>query len=145
MKQEEMGVYEGLDKAVESFKEAMGKIGVALPLYCDPESDDVHSPKHYAIPGTGVEVIDVIKGILSEEQYMGYCYGNVIKYILRAPNKGGKKDFEKASVYLDWLISAIDAAGEANNESYAAGYEDGYDQGCMDMTDDDLGADCVQE
>ena len=25
------------------------------------------------------------------------------------------------------------------DEAYAMGYEDGYDQGCMDMLDDDLG------
>ena len=74
----------------------------------EPEHDAVHSPKHYMIPGTGLEVIDVIEGILTPEQRCGYYYGNIIKYILRAPNKNGVEDLRKAAVYLEWLTLSLD-------------------------------------
>lgn len=32
--------------------------------------------------------------------------GNVIKYVIRADNKGGIEDLKKARVYLDWEIEA---------------------------------------
>lgn len=102
--------------------------------YESDEHDAVNNPSHYAISGTGVEVIDVIQGILSPQEFQGYCYGNVIKYILRAPKKGGAEDLEKARVYLDWLILDLeDSDGES--EDYKRGFEDGYDEGCMDLTD----------
>ena len=72
------------------------------------EHDAVHSPSHYQIPGTGMEVIDVIEGILTPEQFEGYCYGNIIKYILRAPRKNGAEDLKKAAVYLEWLTLSLE-------------------------------------
>jgi hypothetical protein len=35
---------------------------------------------------------------------LGYCEANVIKYISRWRNKGGKKDLEKVKHYVDLLI-----------------------------------------
>lgn len=35
---------------------------------------------------------------------LNFWQGNVIKYILRAPYKNGKEDFEKARHYIDYLI-----------------------------------------
>ena len=72
------------------------------------EHDAVHSPSHYQIPGTSMEVIDVIEGILTPDQFEGYCYGNIIKYILRAPNKNGVEDLKKAAVYLEWLTLSLE-------------------------------------
>ena len=131
-----------LEAMTEKFRKSIASIGFKLPIE-EIEPDNVHNPGHYIIPGTGLEVIDIIEGILTEEQFQGYCYGNVIKYILRAPKKGGKEYFEKATVYLEWLIRAIDDAEEADNKAYATGYEDGYDQGCMDVVGEDLGTDCA--
>ena len=72
------------------------------------EHDAVHSPSHYQIPGTGMEVIDVIEGILTPEQFEGYCYGNIIKYILRAPRKNGAEDLKKAAWYVDREIRRLE-------------------------------------
>ena len=61
--------------------------------YDAPKSrhEDVTNPKHYdLIPELGVQVIDVIRAALTEEEFRGYCKGNRIKYSLR----GGKKDSE---------------------------------------------------
>ena len=47
----------------------------------------VEHPKHYRLEGIR-EVLDVIRYALSEEEYLGFLKGNVIKYTLRAPYKG---------------------------------------------------------
>lgn len=41
---------------------------------------------------------------MSEEQFKGFLRGNVIKYIARCDDKGGRIDLEKAKHYLDKLI-----------------------------------------
>ena len=61
----------------------------------------VEHPKHYRLEGIK-EVLDVIRYALSEEEYLGFLKGNVIKYAIRAPNKGElEQDWEKASYYAD--------------------------------------------
>ena len=61
----------------------------------------VEHPKHYRLEGIK-EVLDVIRYALSEEEYLGFLKGNVIKYALRAPYKGElEQDWEKASYYAD--------------------------------------------
>jgi hypothetical protein len=35
---------------------------------------------------------------------MGFCDGNVVKYITRYKEKNGKKDLEKAKHYIELLI-----------------------------------------
>jgi hypothetical protein len=71
----------------------------------------VKHPNHYQIGKTGIEVKDVIKGVLEEEEkiepitpWQGYILGNIIKYILRANKKGGTQDYEKAIEYLNWMV-----------------------------------------
>ena len=50
---------------------------------------------------------DFMKSIMSEEQFEGYLRGNVIKYLSRYPDKGGRVDLEKARHYLDKLIEVV--------------------------------------
>lgn len=53
---------------------------------------------------------DVINEILTRSDFtaiQGYHLGNVLKYILRADMKNGKEDYEKAAVYLNWLIESM--------------------------------------
>lgn len=38
---------------------------------------------------------------MTEEQFKGFMLGNVIKYIARFQDKGGRNDLEKAKHYLD--------------------------------------------
>ena len=35
---------------------------------------------------------------------LGFCEGNIIKYICRYKDKGGKEDLLKARKYIDFLI-----------------------------------------
>lgn len=63
--------------------------------------DAVKHPSHYC--KNGLECIDVIKAELTPEQYKGYLYGNVLKYMWRWQDKNGLEDLKKASQYLEWL------------------------------------------
>ena len=38
---------------------------------------------------------------------IGFCSGNVIKYICRYNSKGGKADLEKAKHYIDLLMESL--------------------------------------
>lgn len=64
----------------------------------------VYKPEHYT--SGKIETIDYIQDKLTNEEFIGYCIGNVIKYTSRYRLKGGKEDLLKASVYLDWAIDA---------------------------------------
>ena len=67
----------------------------------------VEHPKHYRLEGIR-EVLDVIRYALSEEEYLGFLKGNVIKYALRAPYKGElEQDWEKASYYADLVKNLV--------------------------------------
>lgn len=57
----------------------------------------VDHPPHYR-GDTGIEAIDVI-----EAWELGFCLGNVVKYVARAGRKGADavEDLEKARWYLD--------------------------------------------
>ena len=44
---------------------------------------------------------------------LGFCEGNVIKYVTRWKSKGGIEDLKKARHYLDMLISMEQRADKA--------------------------------
>lgn len=67
-------------------------------------SDNVHSPKHYLIPGCNFESIDIIRQRLGDVGFIFFLEGNVSKYLIRAEKKNGKEDYEKAKKYLSWLV-----------------------------------------
>ena len=53
-----------------------------------------------------VQAGSVDDSLMSIEAFMGYCKGNVLKYVWRFEHKGGTTDLEKARVYLQWLTDA---------------------------------------
>ena len=63
------------------------------------------NPAHYK--DTPIECIEAIKAAMTEQQYLGFLRGNVIKYLWRYENKGGKQDLEKAEWYLKRLIEEL--------------------------------------
>lgn len=69
----------------------------------DIATDLVNSPPHYQ-SASGIECIEAIKAQMSDEEYRGYLRGNVVKYLWRYQQKGGKQSLEKARWYLDKLI-----------------------------------------
>lgn len=60
----------------------------------------VNSPAHYGGKGNVYEAINVI-----EAYGMGFCDGNVLKYLLRYKKKNGLEDLRKAMWYLERLIA----------------------------------------
>lgn len=79
----------------------------------------VVSPNHYCTErkayvkfheGKHIEVIDTLYELLTLEEFIGYCKGNVIKYQGRYANKGKPvEDLDKASVYAKWAADVIRA------------------------------------
>lgn len=66
---------------------------------------NVTHPDHYT--QTGMECIEAIKGMLGVTGFQDYMRGNIIKYLWRYRDKNGIEDLEKASVYLERLISEV--------------------------------------
>ena len=67
------------------------------------EHDEVNNPKHYDL-FPGHQSIDVIKDALTDEEWRGFLKGNVLKYRLRAGEKGpADKCLAKANWYSDKL------------------------------------------
>lgn len=62
------------------------------------------SPEHYQ--KGGMQLLDIWKAKLSKEEFVGFCKGNILKYVIRSKHKNGLEDLKKAKVYLDWLIEA---------------------------------------
>lgn len=50
---------------------------------------------------------DYMEACMTEEQFIGYLRGNVIKYVSRYDKKGGIQDIDKALQYLNKLRSAL--------------------------------------
>ena len=81
----------------------------AIKMLESSKPDNVNHPKHY-LKG-GLECIQVIKAQLTPEQYEGYLYGNVIKYMWRWKEKNGLEDLRKAAHYLMWLQEEVTTHG----------------------------------
>lgn len=59
--------------------------------------------KHYV----ALSPIQVMQKLMTKEEFIGFCKGNAIKYILRADYKGQHdSDLEKARQYLWWASMA---------------------------------------
>jgi len=65
-------------------------------------------PDYYA--SNGLSPLQAFKqGLLSKDEYIGFCKGNVIKYIVRAGKKDdAKKDIAKAIDYSKNLMEVME-------------------------------------
>ena len=60
----------------------------------------MNEPDYYS--KNGFSPLSAMKnGLISRREYMGFLKGNVIKYIVRAEDKGGIEDIDKAMDYLN--------------------------------------------
>lgn len=92
-------------KAVVSEKPSTGVL-VADVKSTATMNDAVHHPSHYTLPGLTIESVDVIRAVLTPEEFKGWCKGNALKYSLRAGRKDPTKevqDLAKAGVFLSWI------------------------------------------
>lgn len=71
----------------------------------EKEQDEVNNPSHYA--SGDIECIDAIRASMTQEEFLGYCKGNVIKYNWRWRDKGGKQSLEEAQWYQARMIEEL--------------------------------------
>jgi hypothetical protein len=67
-------------------------------------SSDPIDPSHYR--QGSIECIEAIKAATGDG-FIGYVWGNVLKYLWRWPKKGGVDDLKKARWYLDRLVKEV--------------------------------------
>lgn len=73
--------------------------------------DMVNHPSHYNVGG--IECIDALEAMLTEEEFVGFLKGQVVKYLWRADHKGARvQDEAKAKWYQDRLVSFRKKKGE---------------------------------
>lgn len=60
-------------------------------------------PDHYK---KNPDAIEPIEFIMSND--LGFCEGNVIKYVSRWKEKNGIEDLKKARTYLNFLIDGVE-------------------------------------
>lgn len=66
-------------------------------------NDKVNHPAHYT--AGNIECIEAIKESMTHRAFMGYCKGNVIKYLWRYENKNNPlEDLKKARWYIEKMI-----------------------------------------
>ena len=83
---------------------------IDVPVVDGTMNDAVHHPQHYTLPGLNVESVDVIRAVLTPEEFKGWCKGNALKYSLRAGRKDPAKevqDLAKAGVFLSWITGGV--------------------------------------
>lgn len=66
-----------------------------------PKQSTVDHPPHYRNSPSGVECIDVV-------EWMPFNIGNAVKYLWRAPYKGGDEDYRKAIWYIQRELARIE-------------------------------------
>lgn len=50
---------------------------------------------------------EYMQAIMTRDQFEGFLLGNIIKYLSRYQEKGGKEDIRKADHYLDKLLEIV--------------------------------------
>lgn len=69
--------------------------------------DVVNHPEHYQLENLGVEALEIIREILSPEEYKGYLIGNITKYVLRHKKKNNDEDLGKLIFYTKELDKCL--------------------------------------
>ena len=68
--------------------------------------DMVNHPSHYT--NGKIECIDAIESSMTPAQFIGYCKGNIMKYLYRFEHKNGVEDVRKAQWYLNKMLSTLE-------------------------------------
>lgn len=67
------------------------------------DNSKIESPHHYILP-SGKQLIELLQSdLLTRKEFIGFCKGNVYKYVSRYQAKNHKEDLEKAKQYLNFL------------------------------------------
>ncbi len=71
------------------------------PQEKDAQQVSATRPAHYQ--AGKIQPLDFI-----EDQKLGFCAGNIVKYVCRYAHKAGLEDLQKARVYLNRLIAQVE-------------------------------------
>lgn len=67
------------------------------------DNSKIESPNHYTLP-SGKQLIELLQSdLLTRKEFIGFCKGNVFKYVARYQAKNHREDLEKAQQYLKFL------------------------------------------
>lgn len=67
------------------------------------DNSKIESPNHYTLP-SGKQLIELLQtDLLTRKEFIGFCKGNVYKYVSRYQAKNHREDLEKAKQYLNFL------------------------------------------
>lgn len=88
----------------------------------------------------GKDLIAEMTERYSKEAYIGFCRGNIEKYVRRFDGKNGIEDLEKAKEYIDRLIEGIEYFDKKkfSNETINVAIEPNFDFDWKKMSIDDL-------
>lgn len=89
----------------------LGPDSLSAPVDADHDQHlrmdaDTVTPDYYK--AGGVETIDYLHAFLTEDEFNGFCKGNIIKYVSRANRKNGVEDIRKARSYVGYLITSME-------------------------------------
>lgn len=66
------------------------------------------NPPHYKVQGIP-EAIEIMRGLMTDDQLEGFLWGNILKYAYRYGRKGDKKETAgKIKWYAERLASILD-------------------------------------
>ena len=67
------------------------------------DNSKIDAPNHYTLP-SGKQLIELLQSdLLTRKEFIGFCKGNVYKYVSRYQAKNHREDLEKAQQYLKFL------------------------------------------
>lgn len=81
------------------------------------EHDAVNHPAHYT--QERIECIDAMEEALGTDAVIGFCLGNMFKYMWRYSGKNGQEDVEKACWYFNrykQLINKLEDTDDTGDE-----------------------------
>jgi len=88
--------------AIQDVRQQIREKPLSDRIVLTPKADMVNEPPHYN--AGEIECIDAIRAALTEEEFRGYCKGNMIKYEWRERFKGGLESIRKAMWYGQQMI-----------------------------------------
>ena len=72
-----------------------------------PEDDSLESPDYYQV--TTEQPIQIMRELMSQDEFIGFLWGNIIKYSMRLKRKDNPvSEAKKIKQYSTWLVNVYD-------------------------------------
>lgn len=72
-----------------------------------PEDDSLASPDYYQV--TTEQPIQIMRELMSQDEFIGFLWGNIIKYSMRLKRKDNPvSEAKKIKQYATWLVNVYD-------------------------------------